>query len=439
MQNAALKHDATATRSSSGFLAVNPHCLAHIVELSETHQVIAADDIHDDRGNKLWARGSPVSRDLHDKLLRRSLARPLETSLSVERGATMENIAADALARIDGNSVFSAIAGSSDARGLLRDMHKIPLPGPVKLLLTSARENNRTTYPHSLATMIVCAGLASRLGLGEHDATLLILSALVHDIGEMYINPEYLDKSQPLLPAAWKHVASHPCVGHEFIREFTSFPAAVAICALHHHERLDGSGYPFQLGGKAIERLSAFLAVADSVAAIALRGGCGMRKRLEVALRIVPEEFDRSATSVINVALPGIPEEACDAGQGNCLERIEPVLEQLASAAAAGEALVTASSSAVVNAAGRYVLSILGNMEKNLRATGAFETSQLALIGNDPQIAGEICLIIREVSWRLRNLARNVHLRIENNGNADEMASVRGLIELLDPRSAAAN
>lgn len=433
MENAALKHSAAANQAGAGFLAVNPHCLAHIVDLSETHQVIAADDIHDDRGNKLWARGSPVSRDLHDKLLRRSLARPLESSLSVENGATMENIVADALARIDENTVLSALAGSSGARGLLRDMRKLALPGPVKLLLTSARENKRATYTQGLATMLVCAGLASRLELSEHDANMLIVAALVHDIGEMYINPEYLEASKHLSPSDWKYVASHPCVGHAFIGEFTSFPAAVGACVLHHHERLDGSGYPFQLGGKVIERLSAVLAVADSVSAIALRGGCGMRIRLEVALRIVPEEFDRGAASVINLALQSLPAETCDAGRGSCLGRIVPILHQLTCSMAAAQALLTATRSTAVTATGRYVLSVLGNIEKSLRATGVFETTQLAAIESDANIMGEICLIVREVSWRLRNMARNVHLRIEKTGNPAELESVCGLIALLDP------
>jgi len=439
MENAATKPGATASQADTGFRAVNPHCLARIVELSETHQVVASDDIHDDRGNKLWAKGSPVSRDLRDKLLRRSLAQPLESSLSVERGATMESIVVDALAHIDENAVLSAVAGSNRARGLLRDMQKLVLPGPVKLLLTSARENKQATYSHGLATMIICAGLASRLELSDHDANMLTLAALVHDIGEMYINPEYLDTSKHLSPANWKYVASHPCVGHAFIGEFTSFPSVVAACVLHHHERLDGSGYPFQLGGKAIERLSAILAVADSVSAIAMRGGSGLRIRLEVALRIVPEEFDRSAASVINHALQGLPAETYDAGRGGCLGRIVPILHQLTSTTVAAEALVAATSSSVVNATGRYVLSVLGNIEKSLRATGVFETIHLAAIESDANIMGEICLIVREISWRLRNMARNVHLRIEQTGNPEEMKSVGGLIALLDPAAQAAD
>lgn len=437
METIASHKTTAASGADPGFRAVNPHCLGRIVELSKTHQVIAASDIHDESGTKLWARGSPVSRDLHDKLLRRSLARPLEASLSVAGGATMESIVGDALASIDQNAVFAALAGSSGACGLLRDMRKMSLPGPVKLLLTSARENKQAGYSHGLAAMVVCAGLAARLELGAFDANLLIVAAMVHDIGELYINPEYLRTDQRLDAAAWKHVASHPCVGHAFIHEFTTFPPAVAACVLHHHERLDGSGYPFRLRAEALDRLGTLLAVADAVSAIVLRGACGIRKKLEVALRIVPEEFDRRAVSAMNLALRRLPEESCDEAEGNCIKRVLPMLDHLAAARAAAEALAAASSSPALDAAAGYALSILGHIEKSLRATGVFDLTQLATIEKDPQVMGEVCLIVPEVSWRLLNLARNLHLHTENSGNPDDLERARELIAVLDPPQAA--
>lgn len=417
---------------SSAFNVVNPHCLDHIVGLAKTHEVIADDDIHDERGVKLWAKGCPVSQTLHEKLLRRRLSQPLESSLNVKGGASLELIIGDTLALIDELPAFAALSGSSDARGLLRDVQKLPLPGPVRLLLTSAREKQHSSFKHSLATMATCAGLASHLGLSPQESSMLFLSALVHDIGEMYVNPEYLDGSKVLAPAEWKHVAAHPCVSNAFVRDFTRFPAAVAEGVLHHHERRDGSGYPFQIADKALSRLGAILAVADSVSAIIIRGGRGLRKRVEVALCIVPEEFNGKAVSAINVALRSLDEENCTAGEDDCLDLIAPVLEQLASARLAAESLVAEHHSTNVYSVGRYVLAALGNIEKSLRATGISEPSQLVAISEDPQILGEICLILRETKWRLRNLARNVHLRIENTGIREEMNSVASLLAALD-------
>lgn len=426
---------ATSFGDDAGFHNVNPHCLGHIVELAKTRQIVCADDIHDEHGNKLLARGYAVSPELQEKLLRRKLKQPLESSLTVSGGATMENIVADALAKIEEDAVLTAFSGSSLARGLLRDMRQFPLTGPLKLLLTSARENRQASYAHGLAAMIVSAGMAASLELGEPDASNLILAAMVHDVGEMYINPEYLNSTQSLPPSAWKHVASHPCVGYAFIREFTTFPSAVAVCILHHHERLNGSGYPFRRRAEALDRLSILLAVADVVSALVLRGGKGLRRKIEVALSIVPEEFDRGAVSSINYALRGIADESCNESPCNCRKRLLPVLRQLGDVRTTAEAILAADRSGPVGSAVDYALSILGHIEKSLRATGVSDLSQLELMDQDRQVMGEICLIIPEIVWRMRNLARNLHMQVETSGSVDDLARTAELVALLDTGS----
>lgn len=433
MAESALRQKVATAEFGTGFNTANPHCLTHIIDMAETRNVVAAEDIRDHRGNKLWARGAAVSRALHEKLLRRRLQRPVETCLSVENGATMASIAADALARIDENPVLSAFAGSNGARGRLLDLTTMPLPGPLKLLLTSARDGQRPTYSRGVATMIVCAGLASRLALDERDAKLLSVAALIHDIGEMYIDPKYLEGTHQILPTDWKHVAAHPVVGHAFVREFTAFPAAVATSVLHHHERLDGSGYPSRLRAKALGHLDMLVAVAAVVSGIVLHGGESVRARLEVAMRISPDEFDRGAASAINMALRNLPAPTCVTDDGGCLGRIMQTLHQVTGALEASEALLAASLSAVVSTAAQEVLVVLGNIEKSLRASGVCDASRHEAFDGSGEEMAEISLILNETSWRLRNLARNFHLHLEKSGTPSDLPGVAELIETLSP------
>jgi len=436
--NNATQPDTNPAGSKHAFHSVNPHCLEHIVALSQSHQVIADRDISDDKGVKLWAKGLPISQSLHEKLQRRRLSQPLESSLNVEGGISFAQIVEDTLSFIEEHPLVAAIAGNSDARGLLRDIQKLQLPGPAKLLLTSAREKQTASYQHSLAAMAICAGLASRLGLSPNESSMLIIAAMLHDIGEMYVNPQYLHDDKVLAPADWKNVAVHPCVGHAFIREFTNFPSAVAECVLHHHERLDGSGYPFQIMGQAIGRLGNIIAVADSASAIVIRGGESLRERIEVALRIVPEEFNRTTVSAINAALRAHPKDNGNNSPQDFASRITPVLERFAKARAVAESLTNGTQPANVEAVGNYVLAVLDNLHKSLRATGVYDPSQIAAINDDPLIKNEICLIVGEISWRLRNLARIVHLRMEKTGSSEELKQIAELIVALDPASASA-
>ena len=75
-----------------GFQTANPHALATILEASETRSIIAATDIFDIRGIKLWAKNQPVSRDLQQKLMDRALSKPLEASLMAEDGVKADTL-----------------------------------------------------------------------------------------------------------------------------------------------------------------------------------------------------------------------------------------------------------------------------------------------------------------------------------------------------------
>jgi len=418
--------------AKDSFCAVNPHCLESIVRLSDGMEVVASSDIYDDRGIKLWAKGSPVSRSLQEKMLRRRLQKPLETSLDVENGASLESVVGDCFELMKENHALEVIGGMSGAKGMLRGVRNTPLPGPLKLLLTSAREHKKKNYNSSLAEMIICAGLAHSVGLNDHDAAQLILSALVHDIGEMYINPEYLDGSRQLQPGEWKHVASHPCVGQAFLKEFTNFPQAVIESVLHHHERLDGSGYPFQVSGTNMGTLGKLICVADSASAIIMRGGPGIGERVSVALRIIPEEFPRPAVSFISSALAHLDEAGAPEESGSFSERVLPTLQQLRSARLVAEALASNSAAQRAASAGHFALTAIRSIDKSLRATGVYDLSQLEVLERDPAIMGEVCLVLQEVTWRLRNLARNIYLRTEQGGNERDLAYVDDLVAVLN-------
>ncbi|MDP1533488.1 MAG: hypothetical protein Q8L92_07885, partial [Rubrivivax sp.] len=77
-----------APARSAEFATANPHALASILEASQTRSIIAASDIFDNQGIKLWARDQPVSQALQRKLLDRQLRQPLESCLMAEDGVT---------------------------------------------------------------------------------------------------------------------------------------------------------------------------------------------------------------------------------------------------------------------------------------------------------------------------------------------------------------
>lgn len=417
------------------FNSVNQHCLNSIVELAETRTVEASEDIYDERGIKLWAKGKPVSADLQEKLLRRKLAKPLEATLTVDGAVAFGDVVGACRARIDETPLFQRLV-NRDALTLIDGMKNIPLPQPLRLLLTTAHSKGSSSFRHAVATILVSAGIAARLRLNDHDAQLLLTATLLHDLGEMYINPDYLKDSYRLPPSEWKHVASHPRVGELLITELTTLPVAVAKCVGHHHERLDGSGYPNQLERAQHTRLGSILAISDSVAAILSRGDAGAPLRAALALRIVPEEFNPEAVAVVIQALRNGDDSFGAPADHSFSADVQRSVDRLRRTLTSAQAIRTAASAGFIRQTAESALVLLHNLDKSLRSTGVLDALTLGPGILDDELVAEIKLVVREIDWRMRNLARNLHLRAEAQSNAAYLTELQPLIQSLDDSAA---
>ncbi|HJV28250.1 MAG TPA: HD domain-containing phosphohydrolase [Aromatoleum sp.] len=413
------------------FNSVNEHCLNSIVELSETHTVEASEDIYDERGMKLWAKGKPVSAELQEKLLRRKLAKPLEATLAVDGAVAFGDVVGACRTRLDENPLFRRIV-NRDAISLINGMRNTALPQPLRLLLTSAHAKGSNAFKHAVGTILVSAGIAARLSVSEHDAQHLLMAALLHDLGEMYINPDYLRDSYRLPPAEWKHVASHPRIGQLLIAELTTLPAIVGQCVAQHHERLDGSGYPNQLERSKHQRLGSWLAVADSVAAILSRGDAGAPLRAALAMRIVPEEFDHDAVAVVTQALRHGDDSFGTPADGSFATGVKASMERVVTTIRRAESLRGAAATPFLRQTAETALQLLYNLDKSLRSTGVVEAATLGADVLDAEVVAEINLVVREVDWRMRNLARNLHLRAEAHDDKNCLPHLSSLIGALD-------
>lgn len=414
------------------FNTVNQHCLDSIVTLSKNRPVSADDDIFDDRGNKLWARGQHISSGLQEKLVRRKLARPLESTLTVEGALTFADVIDDCRKLAAKQSLLERIEAKASAFSLIDDLRNIAIPGPLRLLLTAVREQHHNSYRHMLACMVISAGIAEQAKLDDHDVKVLMLSALLHDLGEMYINPDYVRSSRQLNCMEWKHVASHPRIGQLLVQELTSLPPAVGLCILQHHRRLDGSGYPHFDGHLSPHHLAALLAIADTAAGICARTKSGAVSRIALALKVVPEEYDRKYVSALLVALGDETESIeCDEPDCGCHDKAVEIAHRIAAAIRVAEASQQQGTTPFSRELAGNIRGILSNLEKSMRSAGVLEANRLDSLDQDPALLNEIRVAVAELEWRLRDLARNTFVRAEIKG-AQELRELTGLILALD-------
>ncbi|MBY9064132.1 HD-GYP domain-containing protein [Sphingomonas yunnanensis] len=135
------------------------------------------------------------------------------------------------------------------------------------LTVTRLRSKDEYTWLHSVAVGALLIGFARHLGLPEADVSDLGLAGLLHDIGKMAVPSAVLEKAGSLDPAELALVRHHPEKGHALLLG-GDVPEVVRDVCLHHHERVDGRGYPFGLAGERLSlaaRMSAVCDVYDAV------------------------------------------------------------------------------------------------------------------------------------------------------------------------------
>jgi putative nucleotidyltransferase with HDIG domain len=118
------------------------------------------------------------------------------------------------------------------------------------------------TYLHSVAVCSLMLALAHQLNLEESITRIAGLAGLMHDLGKAAMPLEILNKPGKLTDAEFAVMRSHPAKGAQMLREGGAGPEVVDV-ALHHHEKVDGTGYPDRLSGDAISLLARMGAVCD--------------------------------------------------------------------------------------------------------------------------------------------------------------------------------
>lgn len=140
--------------------------------------------------------------------------------------------------------------------------------GDVLIGLARLKTADNYTYMHSVAVCALMTALARELGLAPAQVRSAGLAGLLHDIGKMAVPSTILNKPGSLNEAEFSSVRAHPAAGHRMLQEADEIdPVALDVC-LHHHEKLDGSGYPKGLRGEEISLFARMGAICDVYDAI---------------------------------------------------------------------------------------------------------------------------------------------------------------------------
>jgi putative two-component system response regulator len=119
------------------------------------------------------------------------------------------------------------------------------------------------TGEHAQAVARLSGLVGLKIGLTTREMRTLLVSALLHDLGKIFVPDPILKKPGPLTPEERLIMEMHPVAGSRILARSEVPPAAVAV-ARHHHERYDGGGYPDGLRGEGIPLAARLVQVADA-------------------------------------------------------------------------------------------------------------------------------------------------------------------------------
>lgn len=129
--------------------------------------------------------------------------------------------------------------------------------------LVQMKTKDEYTFMHSVAVCTLMINMGRQMDLGDDTIREMGVAGLLHDLGKMAVPQEILDKNGRLTDDEFSTIRSHPERGYAMIGDNPDIPDVARDVCLHHHEKIDGTGYPFGLKGNEISMAARMGAICD--------------------------------------------------------------------------------------------------------------------------------------------------------------------------------
>jgi putative nucleotidyltransferase with HDIG domain len=188
------------------------------------------------------------------------------TSIQDELGgaATVCRAAREAITSVFEEARMGLLGDSRVAREVVEEIGDSIIRNPGALVsLARLKTADTYTYMHSVAVCALMVSLARQLELDEAQTRCAGIAGLLHDIGKAKVPMSLLNKPGRLTQDEFIVVQSHPVHGHRMLQAIGDVEAEAVDACLHHHEKMDGTGYPHRLPGSEIGLIARMTAICD--------------------------------------------------------------------------------------------------------------------------------------------------------------------------------
>ena len=211
----------------------------------------------------------PVTVTLPHPAAPRRNRKPTDMQSELQMAAAICVKSKEAVVSMFNEARMGRAVDAGGAQSLVEEISDSVTRNPGALIsLARLKTADDYTYMHSVAVCALMVALAKQLKLKDDQQRLVGLAGLLHDLGKAAVPLDVLNKPGKLTDQEFTVVRSHPVEGFHMLKEGGSVPDAVLDACLHHHEKVDGTGYPDKLSGDGISVIARMTAICDVYDAI---------------------------------------------------------------------------------------------------------------------------------------------------------------------------
>lgn len=134
--------------------------------------------------------------------------------------------------------------------------------GNIVVMLNNIEGYDDSTYAHSINVSLLATMIGKKLGFTRDEQRILAVGGLLHDVGKLNVPESIIKKEGKLNEEEYDVVKHHPEYGYELLKA-KGLSEDILMCVLQHHEKCDGSGYPYGLSRNDINKYAKVVAIAD--------------------------------------------------------------------------------------------------------------------------------------------------------------------------------
>jgi HD-GYP domain-containing protein (c-di-GMP phosphodiesterase class II) len=426
--------------AKNGFYSV------HLSEISNKgNQAFTTSDILNDSGVLLARKGVNINHEVRQQLLKHKLLKPLDNHIGLEHQADTQTLIKEFRLLLekypDLNAVNEALKFGPEFEKLLtlERLHPVITQKLTVLEAQMHSEFEKSIFAAWLSTMI-----AREMGLSMDERRDTLVAALIHDVGLLHLDPEIVCSNRKLTAEEWGIVRAHVIVGKIIADSVPGIYPEVSRAVMEHHEDCFGAGYPLALNEDQLGIPGKIINMTDSIHSIRVKTFSNSQRTLgdiKPYLQLNPAtngyEVYRATMSIIKksgLQPVRLSPDSCPKDYAKNLGKQIDILRE------AKEALDDISENLLelsdrIDQHDVKQLSAMAAVTHRIRTTlqeSGLLSNEIAewlhkegdLSNVDEEVMGEfneIELLIKELTWQIRNTVRMFHSYNDSETTHDEM------------------